>query len=608
MSETDGHFDVVIVGAGTSGSILAKDLTNRGISVLILEAGDGQAKSQDGYRELVRNYFLADIKIPNSPYPVVRSADGRSFADQPTVLDDKLISEEGGGEQYMLQAGKRPHRSSYTRTLGGTVLHWLGTCLRMVPENFEMRSKFDQGQNWPIGYSSLQKYYRMAEFEIGVSADVEEQGYQGIDFEQDYVFPMRAIPKSYLDKVLNQRMNGFVANHGGSNCSPTIVSTPQGRNSIPNPNYDRGGGYRPRGAIGNPEIGQRCVGNSSCVPICPVQAKYNPLKTLADAKEDNLVLSVRSVARQVIWDQGTGIIKGVEYINYKKDGSIDGKPKTARGQIFVLCAHAVENAKLLLNSGIKSTSRLVGKNLMDHPVMLTWGKMPEPVWSYRGPGSTSGIADFAAGKFRSEMAAFRIEIGNWGWNWAAGAPYSTVNSLVDDNIFGMDLRRSIKEDTSRHIRFGFLFEQLPNPANCVSVDPSIKDKSGIPRPIIQYDLDEYTLRGMKHAKSVSSQIFKHVGIEDCTSYNPADSGFINFEGEDLSYFGAGHFGGTHVMGSSPKSSVVDSHQRCWDHQNLFLVGCGSFPTMGTENPTLTMAALAFRTAEEIAREFTSAIA
>jgi choline dehydrogenase-like flavoprotein len=66
----------------------------------------------------------------------------------------------------------------------------------------------------------------------------------------------------------------------------------------------------------------------------------------------------------------------------------------------------------------------------------------------------------------------------------------------------------------------------------------------------------------------------------------------------------GHFGGTHAMGDSAANSVVDADQRCWAHPNLFLVGSGSFPSMGTSNPTLTMAALSLRTAEQMLKELT----
>lgn len=600
----DIDFDVVIIGGGVAGAILAKELTRQKATVLMLEAGDGETDSLEKYRNLLQNYYLADIKIPNSPYPVVRSPEGEAYAGQPTVLDDRLMN-NGGASQYMLQAGPMPHRSSYTRILGGTVLHWLGTCLRMVPENFEMEKRFRCGRNWPLDYWTLQKHYQKAEEEIGVSADVSEQGYLGIEFEEDYVFPMHRVPPSYLDKVLQRRLRGMVALHAGHKLPLQVVSTPQGRNSTPNRFFNGGHGFKPKGAVGNPEVGQRCIGNSSCVPICPVQAKYNPLKTLASATREHLQVSARCVASKVHWDKESGDITGVEYISYDAQGRLNLEPKKARGRLYVLAAHAVENAKLLLNSGIRSSSGLVGKNLMDHPVMLTWGLMPEPVWSYRGPGSTSGIPIFAAGAFRADSAAFRIEIGNWGWNWAAGAPYSTVDDLVHrKNLFGQGLRDRLGEEAARHIRFGFLFEQLPTSTNRVEVDPGQKDVLGIPRPIVHYDVDEYTRRGMSHAKSVSDQIFRFAGIEDHTHYNPADPGYVDHDGEGFVYFGAGHFGGTHVMGTRPETSVVDSYQQSWDHKNLYIVGCGSFPTMGTENPTLTMAAMAYRTAESISARLT----
>ena len=73
--------------------------------------------------------------------------------------------------------------------------------------------------------------------------------------------------------------------------------------------------------------------------------------------------------------------------------------------------------------------------------MITWGLMPSNIGAFRGPGSTSGIPSFRDGKFRRVHASFRVEIGNWGWNWAAGAPFSTVSELVDKhNVFGEELR------------------------------------------------------------------------------------------------------------------------------------------------------------------------
>ena len=91
-------------------------------------------------------------------------------------------------------------------------------------------------------------------------------------------------------------------------------------------------------------------------------------------------------------------------------------------------------------------------------------------------------------------------------------------------------------------------------------------------------------------------------MQDYTQYNPTDSNYVTYNGVGYSYQGAGHLVGTHRMGSSPHDSVVNREQRTWDHPNLYLVGCGNMTTLGTSNPTLTLAALTFWAAENIIKE------
>src|SRR6185437_1528720 len=144
---------------------------------------------------------------------------------------------------------------------------------------------------------------------------------------------------------------------------------------------------------------------------------------------------------KILVDEATGRVTGIEYKAYVTPDSPEHTTHVAKGTIFVLAAHAVENAKLMLISpDIKNDNQLLGKNLMDHPVLLAWALMPEEVGSFRGPLSTSGIESLRAGKFRSEWGASRIEIGNEGWNWSEGDPYHIVGNLVDDrHLFGEEL-------------------------------------------------------------------------------------------------------------------------------------------------------------------------
>jgi choline dehydrogenase-like flavoprotein len=108
---------------------------------------------------------------------------------------------------------------------------------------------------------------------------------------------------------------------------------------------------------------------------------------------------------------------------------------------------------------------------------------------------------------------------------------------------------------------------------------------------------------MVAARNVARQIFAKAGIQDCS--NAVDATWfpsIQVGKDFFHYHGMGHFSGTHAMGASKNESVLNNQQRCWDHPNLYVVGSGSFPTMGTSNPTLTLSALTIRTAEHLMGE------
>lgn len=588
-------YDVVIVGAGPVGAILARHLGADGARVLVLEAGPAVGRTWTEYQANVEQYRAAGFKVPNSPYYSPPDAPSPNVLDIRQLTPGSLPDDTG----YFVQDGPLPFGSDYLRAQGGTMLHWLGTCLRMVPHDFEMAARYGQGRDWPLGYDELSPYYDRAELELGVSADVEDQQYLGITFSPGYCYPMHRIPPSYLDQRIAAAVDGQSVTLDGAPTELLVSSTPQARNSMPNPDYAGGAGYQPVGAYGAPHQGLRCEGNSSCIPICPVQAKYNPLKTWG-AVTGQVELRTQCVVSRVIHD-GPGPITALEFIAYS-DGTPPAKPERVTATTFVLGGNAIENAKLLLASAVPNGNDLIGRNLMDHPYLLAWALMPEDVGAFRGPSSTSGIEILRDGAFRAERAAFRTEIVNWGWDFAAFAPYADVQTAVGSGLFGAPLREQLADRVARQFHLGFLFEQLPNPANRVYVDRAYLDPLGIPRPRIAYDIDAYTRRGMAAARELWTQLFDRLGATDATEFWPTDPGYLIYDGQPYSYHGAGHLVGTHRIGACAKDSVVDDHQRCWEHENLYLVGCGSLPTIATSNPSLTMTALALRTLDEIRRD------
>ena len=601
------NYDVVIVGAGICGAIVAKRLAQEGKSVLILEAGAGTGLEPEGYRSFVDNYHQATVKVPNSPYPFNPNAPQNNDAAIQRILQSPVI------QPYLVQYGPLPFSSGYTRNTGGTTLHWLGTCLRMLPNDFRLRTLYGQGVDWPIDYWDLKPFYELAEREIGVAADVADQIYPGVDpseyFGEDYEYSMHKVPQSYLDRYLTERIDGWGVDFGGEWIEPRVESTPQGRNSMPNRRYYRDpetgetSAYQPVGAVGDPDQGQRCEGNSSCVPICPVQAKYSAMKTVHSAQQHGAELITQAVASKIEIDPDTGRVAGIVYKQYQDPDVPSYSAKTAHGKVYVIAAHAIETAKLLLASDAANSSDQVGRNLMDHPCFVTWGLLPESIGSFRGPGSTSGIPSFRDGAFRSQHASFRVEIGNWGWSWPAGSPNSDVeNAVHTDNLFGKDLRRYLAEVVPRQFRIAWEPEQTPEARNRVTIDRRghFMDDLGNYRPLIHYDLSDYTKAGIAAARRVNTRLFEHLGVEDFTEYDDVSQpGYYRYRGEGYVFRGAGHVVGTHRMGFSRSDSVVDRDQRTWDHENLYLVGCGNMSTLGTANPTLTIAALSFRAAENI---------
>jgi glucose dehydrogenase len=148
-----------------------------------------------------------------------------------------------------------------------------------------------------------------------------------------------------------------------------------------------------------------------------------------------------------------------------------------------------------------------------------------------------------------------------------------------------------------------LVEQSPDPNNRVTLSAQHTDGLGLRRPQIAYNLSPYAWRGIAAAEQFKNLLFKQLGARDFTKIDPVDPSRFDgqLDGRDvtLNFTGAGHIMGTYRMGFTPRDSVVDSFQRSHDHENLYLVGSGTFPTGATANPTLTMAALALRTADRI---------
>jgi len=613
------RYDAVIVGSGWAGSLIAEHLGGQGWRVLVLEAGNGGTETWEGFEDSVRTFTSAVAKVPNSAYRC------NAAAPSPDVLDLAPGGTKGyTASGYFVQTGALPYRTDYVRALGGSGMHWMGTTPRMHPEDFATRTRFGYGRDWPLTAADLEPYLARAERLLGVAGNAAEQRALGVMGDPGYVYPMHQIPPSYQDDYFRKELDGAKVGDGvtAEDFVLKVVGTSQARNSTPDPAYDHGAGYRPQGAVGMPNYGERCVGNASCVPICPVQAKSSPLRVQARTA-DRVALATRCVVTRVMPGHD-GRVRGVEYRSYGDPATPVSEPYAVEADVVVLAADAIENARLLLASRMANSSDQLGRNLMDHPMPLAWARSADPVGPFRGPGQTSGLGSFRFGAGRGKRAPFHIEINNWGWGWSTGAPISNVAAMLQiggdskgdvlaKGYFGPALRARLGDEIGRQMQLQFAVEQGADPANRVTIDPARhRDAMGNPVPVIAYDLDRHTRDGVYATREVSKVVFSLLGAVDFTDYGAHDGRYPlgHFAHKppaggaevDLVFQGAGHGAGTHIMGTDRKTSVVDPWQRTHDHPNLYAAGCGSMPSIGTSNPTLTMSALALRSAEQIHRD------
>lgn len=553
---TTRDFDVIVVGAGIAGAMVAYKLAQAGARVLILESGSRNPSRSN----MVGAYAIAPVKTPHKPYVNPESDLKAPSPDAPNDYYDQST-------QSLAQ-----FKSYYERRTGGSTWHFLGHTPRMLRSDFKMRSIYGGGPDfprdfadWPLTYDDVEPWYCEAEKEMGVAGSDEEWN-NLFDSPRSKPFPMNMIWPSYSDTWIAKRING----ERFDGAEYRVRSTPSARNSEL---YD-----------GRPP----CAGNSICVPLCPIGAKYDGSVHVAKAIAAGASLWERCVVTKLDRD-ADGSVHSAHFLTY------GGVSQSVTAEIVVVAAHAIETPKLLLMSGLANTSDQVGRNLMDHLSRSAFGITPEKLFPFRGPPSTSGIESFRDGGFRAERAGFRISLNNDGWS-RKGAPYTEiVDLLTNKRLIGADLQAALFDRVARQLRLSCSVEVAPDANNRVELSMT-KDALGLPRPKITFTPPSYSLKGLAQAVRSLADIFRLVNATE-----------VDLGAKD-SYDGAGHIMGTCRMGTDPGSSVVDCECRTHDHKNLFVVGSSVFPTVGSPNPTLTLAALTLRASKTIASQLGSHIA
>lgn len=575
-------YDVIIVGSGVAGALCAAELSGKGKKILILEAGKnglGAVQREQFHRVWDqtpgKSWNTPYLKLPGIQfYPSPAGTDFKTYFDQPNVKDPKADS-------------LKTFKGYYHRMEGGTTWAWRGNVPRMLPNDFKLKTLYfpdgaPDGANvpdWPITYEDMARWFLKAEYELGVSGNLEE--WEPLTPRNGEKFPMDGQPKSYSDKVFIERLkkNPITIKLAGENLTPTIITMAQARNTRP---------YDGRAA---------CEGNNTCIPYCPTSAKYDASVHLKRAFQQGVEIRGGCVVTR-LKTAGGGLVSEVLYKQW--DSNNPQLERSVTGDIVILAVNPIETPKILFLSGLYGEDDpFVGRHLMDHVQGECLALAKEPIYPFRGPQSICGIDSLRDGQYRREFASFRLTLGNDGWG-RAGNPTTILETMLNPTDpanfeIGKTLRNSVVEKLTQLIRFGFSTEQLPHSTNRVTLSDRT-DALGIPRPKITYQVHDYTLKALQTGFEVSQQLFKAMGAE-----LEGESAEKEFKLDQWNT--AAHPMGTCRMGTGKHDSVVDRNGRCHNHRNLYIVGGSVFPTGSAANPTLILAALALMTAHAVKKKF-----
>ncbi len=522
--------DVCIIGAGLAGGVMAYELASRGLKVVVLEAGPRHSPEArvDAMREL-----LESGKDPWAP-----------------ELPERDVYTNDGEIAYPLERAR-------VKAVGGSTLRWGGLALRFHETDFQMKSLYGLAEDWPIRYADLEPFYGKAELALGVAgtADNPFAPYRTTNY------PLPGFPYNYDDRHFQNACNklGILMHH-----------VPWARNSIPF------------------QDGPACMAFATCgnYGICPISAQYTSERHIRLAeKTGNASVIPNANVRRIQTDK----LRRVNHVVY---ATPDKTQHEQSARTFVLCAHAIESARLLLLSasaqfpqGLANGSGMVGKNFMDHLYFAVDARLKEPVFPHRIGFHTAESHQFIPTGKRDETGTIKLEFEVTGPTPADVARRS--------GLWGKALAEEIRQSFGHHLRISLETEQLPDERNTITLDPHIKDHFGDAAPRITYSLGEYERDTAVKGIAMGERIFDAMGVEEITRGGRDSIERMNF---------GKHHMGTCRMGIDPATSVVNPDLRAHEVENLFVVGSSVFVTGGSVQPSLTIAALAIRAAEFIAQQ------
>ena len=552
-SVTQNTYDAIVIGSGISGGWAAKELTEKGLKVLMLERGrphehikDYVSASKDPWDFPHRGKAPLQYKKDN---PVI----SRDWAMYGTAAQEAIL-DSWVNEKDCPYVQEKPFAWWRSYQMGGRSLLWGRQSYRLSDIDFEANAKDGIAVDWPIRYKDMAPWYDYVEKFAGISGSME-----GLPHLPDGHFlpPMdlNVVEKDVAARIKQQYKDRHMIIGRVANLTAPLQARTQ------------------------------CQYRNRCWEGCPFGGYFSTQSSTLPAATATGNVTVRpwSIVTKILYDKNTKKATGVEVLDAENNKTYEFNAK-----ILFLNASTLNSAWVLMNSatdvwqdGLGSASGELGHNIMDHHYMLgaqgtiegfedktTYGRRANGFYITRFANLYGDKRDFLRG-YGYQGSASRE-----GWS----------REVAELNIGG-DFKEALTEPGAWSIGATGFGEILPYHDNKISLNKTVKDKWGLPVLTMDAGLKENELKMRKDIIKELVAMFEAAGVKNVTTWD-----------KDYNIGQGIHEMGSARMGNDPKTSVLNGHNQVWDALNVFVTDGACMTSSACQNPSLTYMALTARAA------------
>jgi choline dehydrogenase-like flavoprotein len=542
-------YDAIVVGSGISGGWAAKELTEKGLKVLLLERGPNV--------EHVKDYKSATLAPWEVPHRGRRTQE--LLGKHPVLQRDYVLNELNldwwAHESDSPYVEEKPFNWFRGYQVGGRSLLWGRQSYRWSEMDFEANAKDGIAVDWPIRYKDIAPWYSYVEKFIGVSGSKE-----GLDVLPDGEFqppmPMNCVEEAGTAKIKDHYKGART----------WIIGRPA-NTTLPLPGRP-GCQYRNKCSLGCP-FGGYFSTQASTLPAAMATGK--------------LTLRPWSIVRKLIYHKDSQKATGVEVVDGQTNETIEFSAK-----IIFLCASTIASTAILMRSatdiwpgGLGSSSGELGHNIMDHHFRLgangTYEGFDDKYYFGKRP---TGLY---IPRFRNVNGDKRDYIRGFGYQ--GGASRSGWSRDVAELGLGGPMKEALTEPGPWSMGITAFGEILPYHENSIKLSDTVKDKWGMEALVMSAEIKENEQKMRVDMMNDAAEMLEVAGFKNVKTF---DNGYT---------FGNGiHEMGTARMGRDPKTSVLNGNNQVWDAKNVFVTDGACMTSAAAQNPSLTYMALTARAA------------